>query len=119
MANLHYDRAFSTRLFAILLLILMASLAFAAGWVAILAITNRRVAEVALLGWTTSLLFALPLLRNSMPNGPPVGANIDILVYFWVLAAAIVSALLAVIAYLRQRGAALVNDRDRERDHAT
>jgi hypothetical protein len=119
MASLHYDRAFSTRLFALLLLVLMASLSFAAMWVAILVITNRRVAEVALLGWTASMLFALPLLRNSMPNGPPIGASIDILVFFWVLATAIVSALLAVIAYLRQRGAALLDDRVKERDHAS
>jgi len=119
MASLHYDRAFSTRLFAILLLILMASLSFAALWVALLVITNRRVTEVALLGWTASLLFALPLLRNSMPNGPPVGANMDILVFFWVLATAVVSALLTVIAYVRQRGAALANVRQKERDDAS
>lgn len=117
--DLHYDRAFSTRLFAVLLLALMASLSVAALWVALLASTNRRVAEVALLGWTASLLFALPLLRNSMPNGPPVGANIDILVFFWVLATAVVSALLVVIAYLRQRGAALIAERDEERTHAS
>lgn len=119
MAGLHYDRAFSTRLFAILLLILMASLSFAALWVALLVITNRRVTEVALLGWTASLLFALPLLRNSMPNGPPVGANMDILVFFWVLATAVVSALLTVVAYVRQRGAALANVRQKERDDAS
>lgn len=119
MASLHYDRAFSTRLFAILMLVLMASLSFAALWVAILLITSRRIAEVALLGWTASLLFALPLLRNSMPNGPPIGASIDILVFFWVLATAIVSALLAVVAYLRQRGAVLLDERDRGHEHAT
>lgn len=117
--DLHYDRAFSTRLFALLLLTLMASLSLAALWVALLAISNRRIAEVALLGWTASLLFALPLLRNSMPNGPPIGASIDILVFFWVLATAIVSALLVVLAYLRQRGAALIDDRDKERTHAS
>lgn len=119
MAYLHYDRAFSTRLFALLLLVLMTSLSFAAMWVALLTITNRRIAEVALLGWTASLLFALPLLRNSMPNGPPIGANIDILLFFWVLATAIVSALLVVVAYLRQRGASLVDERDKERTHAS
>lgn len=119
MAYLHYDRAFSTRLFAILLLVLMASLSGAALWVAVLLVTSRRVVEVALLAWTASLLFALPLLRSSMPNGPPIGASIDILVFFWVLATAIVSALMTVVAYLRQRGAVLLDERDRERQDAS
>lgn len=119
LAALHYDRAFSTRLFALLLLTLMSVLSVTAMWVAILAVTNRRVAEVALMGWTASLLFALPLLRNSMPNGPPIGATIDIFVFLWVLALAIVSALLVVIAYLRQRGAQLTAELDKERTDAT
>ena len=119
MANLHYDRAFSTQLFALLLLTLMTSLALAALFVAILLISNRRAAEVALLGWTASLLFALPLLRNSMPNGPPIGANIDILLFFWVLSTAIISALLVVVSYTRQRGAALVHAREGERSNAS
>lgn len=119
MADLTFSRAFSTRLFALMLLTLMTSLAFAAMWVALLVFTNRRAAEVALLGWTASLLFALPLLRNSMPNGPPIGASIDIFVFLWVLATAIVSAVLVVISYLRQKGAALDAERERERFDAT
>ena len=63
--------------------------------------------EVALLGWLGSLLFALPLLRNSLPNAPPIGASIDILLFLWVLLAAMAAMILSAITWTRAKKAEL------------
>ena len=42
--------------------------------------------------WTAALLFALPALRNFMPNVRPSVQAIDIYVYLWVMVAAVVAA---------------------------
>ena len=52
-------------------------------------------------------VFALPLLRNYFPNGPPVGASIDIFVYLWVIVMAVITARLNVIVWMNQTGGAL------------
>lgn len=101
--SITYSRAFSTQLFAMALLALMLALAIVALVIAMLVATGRRPMEVALLGWLGSILFAMPLLRNSLPNSPPIGATIDILVFFWVLMAVLVSAVLVAITWSRQR----------------
>ena len=64
--------------------------------------SNRRKAEVALLSWSAALLFALPLLRTYLPGAPPIGAAIDIYIYLWVIVIAVISAMLSVIAWVRQ-----------------
>lgn len=100
-------RAFSTKLFAIVLLITMTALALLALFIALLVASGRRRMEVALLSWLGALLFALPLLRNSLPNSPPIGASIDILVFLWVLLAAMSAMLLAAITWTRAKKAEL------------
>ena len=102
IANLSFDRAFSTQAFAMVLLALGVLLSMFALIVGILAFTNRRRAEVGLMSWTAALLFALPLLRNYFPYGPPVGASIDIYVYLWVIVAAVIAAALNVVAWMNQ-----------------
>lgn len=102
-ATIISSRAFSTQIFALLILTLMTVLAFAAFWYSILVVTKRRMAEVTLLAWTASLLFALPVLRNSLPNGPPIGATIDIVVFLWVLAMAMIAASIMIFSYITQR----------------
>ena len=53
-------------------------------------------------GAFSTQVFALPLLRNYFPNGPPVGASIDIFVYLWVIVMAVIAATLNVIAWMNQ-----------------
>ena len=100
-------RAFSTKLFAIVLLITMTALAVVALFIALLVSSGRRRMEVALLGWLGSLLFALPLLRNSLPNAPPIGASIDILLFLWVLLAAMAAMILSAVTWTRAKKAEL------------
>lgn len=101
-------RAFSTKLFAIVLLITMTAMAVVALFIALLVASGRRRMEVALLGWLGSLLFALPLLRNSLPNAPPIGASIDILLFLWVLLAAMAAMILSAITWTRAKKAELL-----------
>ncbi|CAB4932701.1 unannotated protein [freshwater metagenome] len=105
--DLTFNRAFSTQAFALVLLALAVILSSFALVVGILAFTNRRKAEVGLMSWTAALLFALPLLRNYFPYGPPVGASIDIFVYLWVIVMAVIAATLNVIAWMNQTRDAL------------
>lgn len=104
---LTFSRVFSTKIFALLLILMAAALAILAFFAAALVITNRRNIEVALLAWTASLLFALPLLRTYLPNAPPIGAAIDIYVYLWVMVLAVIAAVLVVLAWIFQSAAKL------------
>ncbi len=103
----NFQRAFSTQVFAVLMISLGLILAALSLFVGILVTTNRRKMEVALLPWTAGLLFALPLLRSYLPNSPPIGASIDIYVYLWVIAMAVSAAVLVIFSWIRQGRAQL------------
>jgi hypothetical protein len=103
-ADFRFARAFSTQVFALLLLALAVILAASTLVVAFLVATVRRRAEIGLMSWTAALLFALPALRTFMPNGPPIGASIDMYVYLWVMAGAILAAVTLIVSWLRQSG---------------
>ncbi len=109
-ATFTFGRAFSTQVFALLLLALAVMLAAATVTVAFLVATVRRRAEIGLMSWTAALLFALPALRTFMPNGPPIGASIDMYVYLWVMAGSIAAAIVLIVSWLRQSGRTLVDD---------
>lgn len=103
IADFDFKRAFSTQAFAILILITAITLSVFALTIGILTITRRRHVEGPLLGWTAALLFALPLLRNYMPNSPPVGAAFDIYAYLWAIIAAALASVLVIIGWITQR----------------
>lgn len=105
--DLTFNRAFSTQVFALMLLGLAVILASATLIVAFLVASERRRAELGLMSWTAALLFALPALRTFMPNSPPIGAAIDIYVYLWVMAGAIAASVIMVVSWVRQSGRSL------------
>lgn len=112
VATFVFSRAFSTQAFAILILLMSVVLAGMALVVGMLTKTRRRTVEATMLSWSAALLFALPALRNFMPNAPPIGAAIDIYVFMWVMLAAVGAAVLVILAWI---------ERDRPRkdaDHA-
>jgi len=91
-STLDFTRAFSTQAFAILILVMSVILAGLALTAGVLMKTRRRIVEATLLSWSAALVFALPALRNFMPNAPPIGAAIDIYVFLWVMVAAVSAA---------------------------
>ncbi|MCS7478717.1 DUF4436 domain-containing protein [Umezawaea endophytica] len=48
-----------------------------------------------------ALLFAVPGIRNSMPNTPPVGTLSDFIVFFWALLITTVCMVVASVSWLR------------------
>lgn len=118
LASLTFTRAFSTQAFALVMLAMVSVLAAFALVVSLLVLTRRRRVEVALLGWTAALLFALPLLRTYLPNSPPVGAAIDVFIYLWVILAAALACVFIVAAWIGQTRTALAAESDPEAHRA-
>ena len=102
IGDVTFTRAFTTKAFAFVLILLVVALSTLSLIVGLLVFSNRRKAEVALLSWSAALLFALPLLRTYLPGAPPIGAAIDIYIYLWVIVIAVISAMLVVVAWVRQ-----------------
>lgn len=109
LAALTLKRAFSTQAFAIVLILMAASVVVLALIAALLTVTNRRKFEVALLAWNGAILFSLPLLRTYLPGSPPIGAAMDIYLYLWTLVLAVISLVLMVVAWSEQRKADLLH----------
>jgi len=116
-----FSRAFSTKLFALVLLALATVVSLIALFISILVLSNRRVVESALLAWTGSLLFALPILRSYLPGAPPIGAAIDIYVFLWTVVMAFIAVFFVAISWVGQRGAELeaVHTQEEASTHAT
>ena len=116
-----FGRAFSTKLFALVLLALATIVSILALFISILVLTNRRKVESALLAWTGSLLFALPILRSYLPGAPPIGAAIDIYVFLWTVVMAFIAVFFIAISWVGQQGAVLeaVHDQEETPSHAT
>ena len=108
--DMSFSRAFSTQIFALMLLVLAVMLAAATVIVAFLVASQRRRAEIGLMSWTAALLFALPALRTFMPNSPPIGAAIDMYVYLWVMAGAIAAGIIMIVSWVRQSGRMFADD---------
>ncbi len=102
VATFDFSRAFSTQAFAILILVMSVVLAGLALTAGVLMKTRRRIVEATLLSWAAALVFALPALRNFMPNAPPIGAAIDVYVFLWVMVAAVSAAALVIIAWIER-----------------
>lgn len=58
---------------------------------------GRLTLAIGTAAWLTGALFALVSLRNSLPGNPPLGSVMDVLVYFWVIAAIMIAIGVTVI----------------------
>lgn len=110
IVSVEFERAFSTKLFAIVLIALAFLVALLALVISLLVFSNRRRIEVALLAWSGSLLFALPILRTYLPGAPPIGAALDIYVFLWTIVMAFVAVFFISASWISQKGAQLRQD---------
>ncbi len=100
--SLELRRAWSTVAISILILFLMVLLT------ALSLLTSRAVQigkkelNIGMAGWLAALLFAMPALRNLLPGAPPIGSWIDILIFFWVEIAVMISLASFVLYWLRK-----------------
>lgn len=118
VVSVEYERAFSTKLFAIVLISLAFIIALLALVISLLVFSNRRKIEVALLAWTGSLLFALPILRTYLPGAPPIGAAIDIYVFLWAVVMSFLSVFFVAASWISQKGAELRQNYEDEIENA-
>ncbi len=105
--GVNFDRAFSTKLFALVLIGLALIMSIIALVISLLVFSNRRKTEAALLAWTGSLLFALPILRTYLPGAPPIGAAIDIYIFLWSIVMSFLAVFFVAMSWVGQRGAEL------------
>lgn len=121
VVSFSFSRAFSSQVFAIVLLGLAVIVAVLSLTTTYLVFTNRRKLEIAFLPWMASLLFALPLLRSYLPGSPPIGAAIDIFIYLWTIVATVIALVLIVATWARHDRRILEAEIDRRerRDHAS
>jgi hypothetical protein len=103
-AYMKMDRAFSTQIISILILTLMIILA----GLTVIASHDVQVGKrpndgLYMAGWLTGSLFAMPALRALLPGAPPLGSWIDILVFYWVIIATMISLATFVLFWVRQK----------------
>jgi len=101
-AFMKMERAFSTKIIALLVLTLMIILAGLSVVASHDVQVGKRPNTFGMAGWLTGLLFAMPALRALLPGAPPLGSWIDILVFFWVEIATMISLATFVLFWVRQ-----------------
>ncbi len=99
-----FKRSGGTLGFVAVVMILMAVLAVAALSVSIRVFRKPGTIEATMASWQAALLFALVPLRNFLPGAPPIGAWIDVLVFYWVILALMFSMALFTYTWLRDKG---------------
>jgi hypothetical protein len=68
-----------------------------------LAVTVRgRKVELSMFTWMAALLFALPPLRNSMPDIPPIGSLPDFVAFFWAEGIVAISLICIAFTWLKR-----------------
>jgi hypothetical protein len=103
--DLTIRRTPATDAFAILILMLQVLLAGAAAALAVLIWSRHRRVEVTMLTWLAAMLFAIVPLRNAMPGAPPIGALVDVVVFFWAVTVIALSLVSVLIRWSRQEPA--------------
>lgn len=89
--------------FVMVILLLMITIAVLALVVSTRVALKLRPIEATMASWFAALLFALIPLRTNMPGAPPIGAWIDVTVFFWVEAALLVAMSIFIVSWLRYR----------------
>lgn len=89
--------------FVLVILSLMVVIAVLASLVARSVVLKRRPIEVGMTSWFAALLFALIPLRTNLPDAPPIGAWIDVAVFYWVEITLLIAMSVFVGSWLKYR----------------
>ncbi len=100
-ADLEMSRAWLTLAFAFVVFGLMLTMAALAIMVAFSVAYRRRKVEATMASWLGAMLFALIPLRAFLPGAPPLGAWMDVLVFFWVELALLAAMAIFIGSWLR------------------
>ncbi|OBJ47571.1 DUF4436 domain-containing protein [Mycobacterium asiaticum] len=94
-------RSPSTVAVAVVLLGVLVALACFGLFVAVQTVRNRRKFQPPMATWFAAMLFAVVPLRNALPDSPPFGAWVDVMVVIWVIVALVVAMGLYVSCWWR------------------
>lgn len=103
MLQLTVKRGGGVLAFVLVVLTLMVVTAVLAGVVARSVARRRRPIEATMAGWFAALLFALVPLRTNLPGAPPIGAWLDVAIFFWVELALLIAMAVFIGSWLRFR----------------
>ena len=89
------------RWFASAIYVSMIAVATSALTIGGLMFTGRRRVEATLMGALCAMVFAIPVMRNTLPGGPPLGVFADLLVFVWAEVAVVIGLCLGVASWAR------------------
>lgn len=69
------------------------------------AVKGRKL-EFGMMVWVAALLFVIPAVRSSIPGSPPLGAMVDVGLFFWLHVLAVVALLTLVATWAKEKPAA-------------
>lgn len=92
-------RGFSTKLYAMMILIIMWVLSLSTVLISAYVWFFDMKIEGVLIAVTSSLLFSLPAMRNTQAAAPPIGCTLDTAGFFWNMALVGWSVFLLLLKY--------------------
>lgn len=98
--TLSITRAFTVKLFATFIMLLMWSVTLAVLALVFTVVIKGRKAEIAMFSFIATLIFAFVTVRNSQPGVPPVGTFSDVWSFFWAEALLGVCLLAVVLTWV-------------------
>jgi hypothetical protein len=101
-ASLRIEREWTAVVYGVGVMALMWMFAISGVLVSWSTIIWRVDPPVWVYGFFVGVLFALPPLRNSMPGDPPPGTVVDLVAFYWSIAAVAVTLLLLMASWLRE-----------------
>lgn len=99
---LRVEREMSAMIYGVGVMALMWMFAIAGVLVSWSTIIWRVEPPMWVYGFFVGVLFALPPLRDSMPGDPPPGTVVDVVAFYWAIAAVAVTLLLLMASWLRE-----------------
>jgi hypothetical protein len=99
--TLNADRPVVIRWFASAVYASMVAVAVSALVIGGLMFTRRRRVEATLIGALCAMMFAVPVMRNTLPGVPPLGVAGDLLIFIWAEVAVVIGLCLGVTSWAR------------------
>jgi hypothetical protein len=100
--NLYAHRSVGSVALALFEMFVMVTVAAIALCISYTAIAGHHELSWGLFGWLGAMLFALPVIRNTMPGVPGIGTLADYTVYFWAILTVALCLLVIAVTYLRR-----------------
>ncbi|KAJ3321399.1 hypothetical protein HDV06_004384 [Boothiomyces sp. JEL0866] len=106
--SVSFTRAISQKFFSLFIVVLMWVMSMGVFLMAMSHVWLQQKIEAPTTGVVTSMLFALPAVRNMQPGQPPIGCTADVVGFFWNMSLVAAAALILLYRYSKQQRGAVV-----------